>query len=305
MLVEQGKNYCSALFNRRNDKMDNVQMYYIKDDYIDYLRKTDSKVPFNKNQTRPYVGVIIEHNNVKYFAPLSSPKPKHQNMRNNIDIYKINNGKLGIVNLNNMIPINMSNVIKINFNKQPDHYKNLLQDQIRFINNDKFKVFKKASKLIDLYIKNQIPNIANRCCNFTELEKKCIDYERSESISIQKEVAATKTSINETQSTKDKIINLYKKEFPSINHISEKAAKIIEDLNKEHGQALTIKALKEMHYKAGKDLESNNTDINKELFNKLDEVYSSLSNCSYREKQLEIHEVVSQKNIVKSKELEL
>ena len=43
--------------------------------------------------------------NYEYFAPLSSPKPKHQLIKRQIDIVKINDGKYGVVNLNNMISV--------------------------------------------------------------------------------------------------------------------------------------------------------------------------------------------------------
>lgn len=42
---------------------------------------------------------------MKYFAPLSSPKQKHLKMKNDIDFYKLSNGKLGAINFNNMIPV--------------------------------------------------------------------------------------------------------------------------------------------------------------------------------------------------------
>lgn len=43
--------------------------------------------------------------NLKIYAPLASPKPKHININPKaIDIYKIKDGELGVVNINNMIP---------------------------------------------------------------------------------------------------------------------------------------------------------------------------------------------------------
>ena len=47
--------------------------------YCDYLRKFDNKVPFNYSQKklRPFIGVLFKINKCMYFAPLSSPKPKH------------------------------------------------------------------------------------------------------------------------------------------------------------------------------------------------------------------------------------
>ncbi len=53
----------------------NLKIYYLDDDYINYLRKFDNKVAYNKNSTRSYVGVVYTINELNYFAPLSSPKP--------------------------------------------------------------------------------------------------------------------------------------------------------------------------------------------------------------------------------------
>lgn len=38
-----------------------------------------------------------------YFAPLSSPKPKHLKLKSKLDFLKIDNGKLGAIN--NMLPV--------------------------------------------------------------------------------------------------------------------------------------------------------------------------------------------------------
>ena len=43
-----------------------MKFYHIKDDFISFLRQYDSKVSENKNQTRPYVGVVLEIDSIKY-----------------------------------------------------------------------------------------------------------------------------------------------------------------------------------------------------------------------------------------------
>ena len=46
--------------------------------------------------------MVYTYNNYNYFAPLASPKPKHVNINPKaIDIFKIKNGELGVVNINN------------------------------------------------------------------------------------------------------------------------------------------------------------------------------------------------------------
>ena len=85
--------------------MKNLKIYYISESYINYLRQFDKNVAYNKNTTRPYIGIVYTYNNYNYFAPLASPKPKHININPKaIDIYKIKDGELGVVNINNMIP---------------------------------------------------------------------------------------------------------------------------------------------------------------------------------------------------------
>ena len=48
-----------------------LKIYYLDENYINYLRKFDTKVAYNKNQTRPYIGIVYTFNGFNYFAPLS------------------------------------------------------------------------------------------------------------------------------------------------------------------------------------------------------------------------------------------
>lgn len=71
----------------------------------------------------------------EYFAPLSSPKPKHKNMKNIIDFFKIKDGELGAVNFNNMIPVNENNYSLVDLNKETLtiaelKYQKLLREQL-------------------------------------------------------------------------------------------------------------------------------------------------------------------------------
>ena len=69
-----------------------LKIYYLDENYINYLRKFDTKVAYNKNQTRPYIGIVYTFNGFNYFAPLSSPKPKHLKLSDKaIYIFKIDN----------------------------------------------------------------------------------------------------------------------------------------------------------------------------------------------------------------------
>lgn len=61
--------------------------YCADDEYCDFLRKSDPCVPYtmDKKRNRPFVGIVFSINGYKYYAPLTSPKPKHLAMKNQID----------------------------------------------------------------------------------------------------------------------------------------------------------------------------------------------------------------------------
>ena len=166
--------------------MKRLSIVKLDEKYCDYLRKFDNKVPYNfaKKKLRPFVGVLFEVDKFKYFAPLSSPKPKHLKIRSNLDFLKIEGGKLGAINFNNMIPVTDKNIIHIDLNKKvkninEEKYLILLKTQLYWLNRCVDTIYNKAKKLYDKYIDGTLnPTIAERCCNFKLLEKKCKEYNR-------------------------------------------------------------------------------------------------------------------------------
>lgn len=87
--------------------MNNIKLYEINSGYIDYLAPLAPHLFHNKKQSqqneRKYIGVVFFINGFNYFAPLSSFKDKHINMKNSIDFLKIKN--YAVINLNNMFPV--------------------------------------------------------------------------------------------------------------------------------------------------------------------------------------------------------
>ena len=154
--------------------------------YCDYLRQYDNKVPYNygNKELRPFIGVLFEINNCKYFAPLSSPKAKHLKLKSKIDLLKIANGKLGVVNFNNMLPVKDNNVVildlkKENKIKKEEKYIKLLQEQLYWLNRHKTRIYSMSQKLYNKYINNTLEQkIVKRCCNFPLLEEKCEEYNK-------------------------------------------------------------------------------------------------------------------------------
>ena len=77
--------------------------------------------------------MVYTFNGHNYFAPLSSPKPKHLKMSNKaIDVFKIDDGKLGVVNINNMIPTPIECLTEVLPLIKDKKYKILIQNQTTF-----------------------------------------------------------------------------------------------------------------------------------------------------------------------------
>lgn len=167
-----------------------VKEYYklatVNSEYCDYLREFDYRVSYNANKKklRPFVGVLFEIDKIKYFAPLSSPKPKHLRMKNKIDFYKLDNGKLGAINFNNMIPVIEGEYYIIDMNvkglkRGEKQYKILLSNQLRWLNRYGKSLRENALNLYNKKVENRLPKKINeRCCDFKLLEEKCREYKK-------------------------------------------------------------------------------------------------------------------------------
>ncbi len=163
----------------------NLKIVRIDSNYCDFLRKYDNKVIYNKNdkELRPFIGILFSINDYEYFAPLSSPKPKHQKMKNSLDFFKIKDGELGAINFNNMIPVKENNYSLINLNEKVStmeelKYQKLLREQLLWLNASYYQIKNKSMKLYNLYNNGKLPeNIKSRCCNFKLLEEKSEEYE--------------------------------------------------------------------------------------------------------------------------------
>lgn len=159
-----------------------MKFYNIKDDYILFLRSYDSKVAENKHESRPYIGVVIEVGEIKYCAPFTSPKPKHQRMKNSKDFRKINQGQYGAINFNNMIPVPDSALLLKDIANEPDQqYRRLLQNQYNAIKADSIAIEKTAENLRNLVLTND----ADLRTHDKQVKSRCYDLALLESIYMQ------------------------------------------------------------------------------------------------------------------------
>ena len=153
----------------------NLKFYRVDKNYCDFLRQSDPCVPYiqDEKKTRPFVGVLLIVSGLDYFAPLTSPKPKHKSMKNQVDFMKINGGDWGAINFNNMIPIHPNCLTAVGMNildtddKAEKDYKNLLSNQLSWCNSNKAGILDRAEKLYQMIVaKRTWPELAKRCCNF-------------------------------------------------------------------------------------------------------------------------------------------
>ena len=158
--------------------MKKLNLYTIDDDYINYLRKFDKVVPYNKSETRPFVGIAYLVDGITYFAPLSSPKQKHLRIKEwAIDVFMLDHGKLGIVNINNMIPAPNQVLHELLPLVKDEKYKNLLNDQLDFLNLHRNELMKKVRHFYQQYTKGYLTdNVYSRTCNFKLLNEKYSEY---------------------------------------------------------------------------------------------------------------------------------
>lgn len=151
-----------------------LRFYYIDNEYIDALHGIEPKVYPSNKAGRPYIGIIFKMNDIHYFAPMSSPKEKHAKLKKPV-VYKINslsdsNDKLGIIQINNMIPVPLSKLTEVKFNTITNiNYKNLLQKQYIVLKVKEKEIEKTAE---ELYLKAKAGHSISRVCNdFRKLEE--------------------------------------------------------------------------------------------------------------------------------------
>ena len=171
--------------NNKKIKLEKLNFYIIDDNYINYLSQFDKHIAYNKNQKRPYIGVVIVVEEHYYFAPLFSPKPKHKNYKDNLTFFKIiskTKNDLGIIRFSDMIPVPQECVYLLDIKSKSYGYKRLLSEQYSYINmpENKQKILNKSEKLYNIVIKPSKSKMTkfyqDLSCDFKLLEEKSVEY---------------------------------------------------------------------------------------------------------------------------------
>lgn len=158
--------------------MESLKLYRISDKYIRFLKSRDIRVQDNKDRRRPYVGVVLYVGDHRYFVPMESPKPNHTRIKPGRHIMKIDNGKLGLLGFNNMIPVHDAALISFDIDTETDvQYAELLRRQISFINRSKADVLNHASQTYFSVVHKKNAFLLKICCDFKKLEHACKQYD--------------------------------------------------------------------------------------------------------------------------------
>ena len=171
--------------------MRELDFYLLDMKYIRALAKSDDNVmsvsPQTGKQTRPFLGVIILLNGKNYCIPLTSPKQKFQKS-SGVDFIKIfdtesslnngNNKLIGVLNINNMIPVASSVIQKYNIvptaNDTPQKRaeKRLRAKQLNWCREHSDTIYNRANKVYKIVTETpeKSRNLVRRCCDFKKLE---------------------------------------------------------------------------------------------------------------------------------------
>ena len=159
--------------------MENLRIYRISDHYVSFLHSRDHKVQFNKGNRRPYVGVVLKVGGYNYFVPMESPKPGHEKIKPGKHIIKLDDGRMGLLGFNNMLPVHKSALIEFDINAESDaKYRELLRRQAALCNRMKADILDHASKTYFDVVNGNNKFLARISCDFKTLESACKSYRK-------------------------------------------------------------------------------------------------------------------------------
>lgn len=173
--------------------MKKLLLYTVSNDYIDYLIKFDNNIMYREGKgyinERKYVGVVLEINGYKYFAPLSSPKNSDYFYKNGlkqirksiiplIRLVTADGVLLSKVKLDSMIPVPDKCLTLYDYDNETDlKYKALVSKEIICLRKMRERILKNARVLYNQKTKKyQNIGYLNSTTDFKTLEAACDKY---------------------------------------------------------------------------------------------------------------------------------
>ena len=153
-----------------------LNFYNIDENYIKYLQRFDSKVPnIGYSSHNKFVcGIILNINDVDYYAPLSSNKKVFHTS------FAIEDGNkvISTIRFSFMFPAPLVVLNRMDFAKlalTDKNYANLLYKEWTYCLSKEQQIINKAKRI---YTSGSNPNhpFYNLCCNFAKLEQAAKNY---------------------------------------------------------------------------------------------------------------------------------
>lgn len=147
-----------------------IKFYEVDKKYIDYLKKTDRKVPnisYNKHD-KFMCGVVLNIEGRKYYAPVSSFAKRQ---RTNV-LIKNNAGKVtSSIRFSFMFPVPDDKITEKDFSQESDiTYRRLMMEEYKYCNQHEDEILDKAQYIYKSVTQDKNPLMIKNCCNFTKLE---------------------------------------------------------------------------------------------------------------------------------------
>ena len=173
--------------------MNELNLYVVDYKLVrDYSRRDENVMsvsPQIKKQNRPFIGILVVAKDKKYCVPISSPKPKHKTLKSGKDMVKIfdmykkdsegNFELIGILNINNMIPIDERFIKRIDISNNVDdsekerQYKGLLRKELSWCRDNIDVIYRKVNYVYGIVNDSPEDNrrLVKRSVNFKKLEE--------------------------------------------------------------------------------------------------------------------------------------
>jgi len=156
-----------------------LDFYEISADYIAYLIKFDSKVPYiNYSDTGQYdkfmCGIVLTVNGHEYFAPISSFAVQQ---RTNMVIKNENGKPISSIRFFFMIPVPTGVVTVKSIKDEPSpEYRRLLDLELRYCRKNAKSIHRRAKHIYNTVVNNKDPMMVKNCCDFSKIESVCSNY---------------------------------------------------------------------------------------------------------------------------------
>ncbi len=179
--------------------MEELKLYSVSDDYVEWLRKEFPNVYSNKinsrTHTRKYLGVVLRIGEYHYYVPMSSPKDSDYQIAGTNKVIKKSivpiiriivknkNGEKelkGTLRISHMIPVPTSELELYDLENESDStYKDLIHNEMIFIRKHREKIISNAKVMYNQKASNDTTaGYVKAALDFKALEMLCDEYKK-------------------------------------------------------------------------------------------------------------------------------